>query len=169
MKIRYFLSLLALLCSGDIFSVWYRQETAIVYREVSPAESIATGMVGLGACVGMGIASIVKHKAKKRQFKEYQQAFKDMGYSREQAMIYAKMAMNNPEGLQAVVRSIDQEKLSLSKMAAEQKTVKMSHEQKMQEMSHEYKLKLLTYLVMLLASIIAVGTIFLCYRSRKNK
>ena len=169
MKTRHFLSFLVILCSVDIYSVWYRKETAVVYREISPTESLVTGIVGLGACIGMGIASVVQYKSNKRQLKEYQHVFRNMGYSKEQAMVYAKMAMSNPDGLQAVMRSIDQEKMVQSQILAQHANVKTFHDQKLQEMSHEYKLKLLTYLVMLLTSIIAVGAGFLFYRKRKNK
>lgn len=171
---------LILLCALQMCSlsmsarwVWYQPAPVVVYQEPSGAEVVAAGIVGLGC----GIAAIVDHQKKKQQHKEYIQTFKDMGYTAGQAKIYAKMAMNNPEGLQAVVRSIDQEKLVQQKLMAREAEIQKlhaqnvqvkqeSHEQKLQEMSHEYKLKLLTYLVLLLMTIIVFGVGFLLFRKK---
>lgn len=172
------------LCIVQFFSaalhadwIWYRPVPVIVHREPSVGEFVATSVVAAGACVGLGIAAIVEHRAQKRMFKEYIETFRDMGYSKHQAKIYAQLAMENPEGLQAVVRSIDQEKLLQAQIAAQHEMIKKSHhqklqdtkelhQQKLQEMSHEYTLKLMTYLVILLTTIIVAGLGLLWYRRR---
>ena len=154
-------------CSASIHSkwVWY-QPAPVLYREPSAGENLVTGVVTLGACVGVGIAAIVERRAKKKKFKEYIYTFRNMGYSKEQAQIYAQMAMNNPEGLQAVVRSIDQANSIQSCATVQHELANQTHSNKLEEMSHEYKLKLLTYLVTLLSSILLVGVGFLFYRKR---
>jgi|GEM_PF-1312831 len=171
---------LMLLCALQICSislsarwVWYQPAPVVVYQEPTVADAIVGGAFGIGC----GIAAIVHHQKEKKQYKEYIQTFRDMGYTTGQAKIYAKMAMNNPEGLRAVVRSIDQEKLVQTKVIARDAEIEKlhdqnlqvkqeSHDQKLQEMSHEYKLKLLTYLVLLLTTIIIFGIGFLLYRKR---
>lgn len=147
--------------------LWYEPTPVIVYREPSAGEAIATGIVGLGACLGLGVASIVKHKKQKQQLKEYVQTFQDMGYSAGQAKIYAKMAMQHPEGLKAVVDSIDQDKKLQTQILSQNHVMQNSHSQKMQEMSHEAQLKLMTYLVMMLSLVILAGLGFMLYRRRK--
>lgn len=146
---------------------WYEPTPVIVYREPSVGEAIATGILGLGACVGLGIASIVKHEKNKKQLKEYVRTFQDMGYNLGQAKIYAKMAMEHPEGLKAVVDSIDKDKQTQSKMLLQNHTLQQSHSQKMQEMSHATQLKLMTYLVMMLSMVILAGLGYALYRRKK--
>jgi hypothetical protein len=146
---------------------WYQPAPVVVYHEPSAGEAIVTGIVALGACIGLGAVAIAESRAQKRQFKEYVNIFKNMGYSREQSRIYAQMAMKNPEGLTAVMHSIDQEKLVQTQAIVQHRLMKESHSQKLQEMSHEHQLKLMTYLVMLLSAIILAGIGFALYRRRK--
>lgn len=178
-RIKLFGLFVLQLCSMSLNAgwCWYQPAPIVVCRQPSAGEAIATGVVAVGACIGLGIAAIVERRAKKRRFKEYIENFRDMGYTKEQARIYAQMAMENPEGLQAVVRSIDQEKLVQTQILAQHELMKKSHDQnlqdkkelhnqKLEQMSHEHKLRLLTYLVMLLTTIILLGGGFLLYRKR---
>jgi LPXTG-motif cell wall-anchored protein len=45
--------------------------------------------------------------------------------------------------------------------------LQQSHSQKMQEMSHEIQLKLMTYLVMMLSTVLLAGLGFVLYRRKK--
>lgn len=148
----------------------------IIVEKHQPAVA-ADAVVGLGACVGLGIAGIVQHCQKKKKFRDYVETFRDMGYTRERAKVYAQMAMNHPQGLEAVLQSIDQENAMKSEQIAEQKMQEekqlaqekmqdIQHQQKMEQMSHEHKLNLLTYLVMFLSGFIVFGVCFLLFRRK---
>ncbi len=144
---------------------------------VEKREPAADAVVGLGACFGLGIAGIVKHCQKKKKFRDYMETFRDMGYSRERAKVYAQMAMNHPQGLEAVLKSIDQEnavksqqiaeqKMQEKKQTAQEKMQEIQHEQKMEQMSHAHKLNLLTYVVIFLSGFIVFGLGFLLFRRK---
>ncbi len=159
------LSLIALPMQAKWF--WYEPRPVIVYHEPSAAEALATGILGIGTCVGLGVASLVTHQKNKKQFKDFVHTFQDMGYSSGQSKIYAKMAMQHPEGLKAVVDSIDKDKKLQTQILSQNHMLKNSHSQKMQEMSHEAQLKLMTYLVMMLSLVILAGLGFMLYRRKK--
>lgn len=179
-KKRLFLGLIALFQATAVVQArWYWYEPAptpvIIVEKREPA--VAEAVVGLGACLGLGIAGIVKHCQKKKKFRDYVETFKDMGYSRERAKIYAQMAMNNPQGLEAVLKSIDQENsikfkqiseqnMQEEKQHASEKMQEVKHQQKMQEMSHEHKLNLLTYVVLFLSGFIVFGLGLLLFRRK---
>jgi hypothetical protein len=156
---------------------WYEPAPARVIIVEQHQSTKADAVVGLGACLGLGIAGIVKHCQKKKKFRDYVETFRDMGYSRERAKVYAQMAMNNPQGLEAVLKSIDQEnamkseqiaeqKIEENKQLAQEKMQDVQHQQKMEQMSHEHKLNLLTYLVMFLSGFIVFGLGFLLFKRK---
>lgn len=147
---------------------WYEPAPVVVYRqEVSPVEAIVGGVVGAAACVGLGIKALVNFKSKKRKLEEYKQAFIGMGYSADQAKIYAEMALANPKGLEAVMQSIDQKNQVLSENQSQKTLLSESHQQKMQEMSHEFQLKLMTYFATFLMMIATLGVAIFLYRRKK--
>jgi hypothetical protein len=151
---------------------WYQPAPVVVY-EPSAAEAV----IGLGACLGLGIAGIVQHCQKKKKYREFVETFRDMGYTKERAKVYAQMAMNHPQGLEAVLKSIDQEnamkseqiaeqKIEENKQVAQEKMQNIQHQQKIEQMSHEHKLNLLTYIVMFLSGFIVLGLGFLLVRRK---
>ena len=157
---------------------WYWYEPApVVVVEHRYEPSPAAAVVGLGACIGLGIAGIVNHCQKKKKFRDFVETFRDMGYSRERAKVYAQMAMNNPEGLEAVLKSIDQEnamksqqlsdkRMQEEKQASVEKMQEVAHQQKMQEMSHEHTLNLLTYAILFLSGFVVFGLGLLLFRRK---
>ncbi|MBP9765233.1 hypothetical protein KBD08_02760 [Candidatus Babeliales bacterium] len=180
-RFKFILVCVLQVCSLSLHAgyFWYQPAPVVVYQQPSAAESIVTGVAALGVGIGCGVAAIVKHTAKKQKFKEYVETFRDMGYSKQQAKIYAQMALDNPEGLQAVLRSIDQKNLVQAQIVAQQEMMKSSHDQdlkvkkeahdqKMIEFSHEYKLKMLMFLVVFLSLIIFLGGLFLFYNKRSR-
>jgi len=138
---------------------------------------IADVAVNLGTSVGLGVAAIVKHRKKKKTFREYVETFRDMGYTKERAKIYAQMAINNPNGLEAVIQSIDQEnamksqqlaneKMQQDKQALEEKMQETQHHQKMEQIAHEHKLNLFTYIALFLSGFAMFGLGLLLFRRR---
>ncbi len=168
-KILKKLFLLSLFAVSSVQARWFWHEPApvVVYREPSVGDAILTGVIGVGTCLGLGIASLVKHSKKKRELREYVHIFKDMGYSSAQAKIYANMAMEHPEGVKSVIDSINYDKKNQTEMLQQKNILKQTHTQKIQEMSHETTLKLMTYLVMMLSLVILAGLGFALYRRKK--
>ncbi|MBI2344737.1 hypothetical protein HYV10_01540 [Candidatus Dependentiae bacterium] len=174
-KKNIFLILIALLQGSVALQArcYTYQPISVLVVEPSPV----TSSVEVGACLGLGIASIVNHCKKKKKFRDYVETFRDMGYSKERSKVYAQMAMNNPEGLEAVLRSIDQENAMKSQQLANQKmqdekqiaNTKMQefkHQQKMEQISHEHKLNLLTYIALFLSGFIIFGLGLLIFRRK---
>lgn len=101
-----------------------------------------------------------------------------MGYNKEHAKMYAKMAMNHQQGLAAVLKSIDQENVMKSQQLAEQRMQeeKQTAQEQMQEIQHQntieqiscrhHKLNLLTYIALFLFGFIAFGMELLFLRKR---
>ena len=156
-------TLLIITCITQVqaWSYFYSEPVVVVYPapvvyQQSAGEAVATGVLALGACVGLGVSAIVKHRAKKRKLREYSKMFQGMGYNQAQAKIYAQMAVETDGGFQAVVNHIEHKQESYREFNAQKKLMETSHQ-----------LQLWHYLVLMLA---AAGLGFLgllCFRRFK--
>ena len=142
----------------------YAQRTSVVV--VDRTDSVSDAIVGLGFCLGYGISGIVKHCKNKKQYRKYIQTFRDMGYTKERAEIYAKMAMNHTGGLDAVIKSIDDEQAMILNKTSEQKMQEIQHKQTMEQMAYQQKLNLLTNLIIFLSGVLVIGIGFLFFRRK---
>lgn len=176
-KKNVFLALVAIFQGTiNLQARWYNSTSVVVVEhryEPSPADAVA----GFGVCMGLGIAGIVEHCKKKKKHREFIETFRDMGYSKERAKVYAQMAMNNPGGLEAVIKSIDQENAMKSQQLADQRILEekqiaqkemqeVQHQQTIEQMSHQHKLNLLTYIALFLSGFVILGLGFLLFRKR---
>ncbi len=140
------------------YSVFYRPEPAVVVYHQAPIiyhhhepslGEMAAGFVG--ACAGFGLVSYFENRAQEKKFNKYCDMFQDLGYDRAQSKVYAKMAMDNPGGFQAVVKSIEREKESIrhinaqhdllqAQINAQTKLEELKHQQKLEKITHEHQL-----------------------------
>ena len=158
MKINPKRTLLALIALLSIttqvlpYPIFYRpaptvvvyHEPIVYHREPSLGE-FAAGVVG--ACAGVGLMSYFERRAYEKKQNQYREMFQDLGYDRAQAKVYAKMAIDNPGGFQAVVNSIQREKDTMRRINAEQDLMqrKIDAEQTLEQLKHQQKLEKITH------------------------
>ena len=140
------------------YSVFYRSEPAVVVYHHAPVVyhrhepslgEVAAGFVG--ACAGFGLVSYFENRAQERKFNKFCDMFQDLGYDRAQSKVYAKMAMDNPGGFHAVVKTIEREKESIrqinaqhdllqAQIDAQAKLEELKHHQSLEKLTHEHTL-----------------------------
>lgn len=127
--------------------VYHQPAPVVVYHETPPADAVVLGACAVGMGIGAGIAKLFTHSAEKRKFREYTEMFRNIGYSRSDAQIYAKLAVENPGGYEAVIKNIEREKELKFKRETEQKLAQLQirGEQELSQLKHEQKIKELTH------------------------
>lgn len=163
---------------------WYRPAPVAVYREPAPIvvyhETPASDAAVFGACaVGVGVGALLGGifggKSENRKFKEYTEMFKNLGYSRAEAQVYAQLAVENPGGYAAVVENIEREKelkykreteqkLMQQKIRGEQELMKLKHDQKVQQFQQEQLSKndfYQKFVLILMTIFLSLGSIFM--------
>ncbi|MCX5923747.1 MAG: hypothetical protein NTU89_04290 [Candidatus Dependentiae bacterium] len=152
-----FIALTALTAQVLPYSIFYRpaptvvvyHEPIIYHRHEPSFGECAAGFVG--ACAGFGLVSYFENRSREKKMNKYREMFQDLGYDRAQSKVYAKLAMDNPGGFQAVVQNIEREKESIrhinaqhdllqSQINAQQKLEELKHNQKLEKITHEHQL-----------------------------
>jgi len=161
---------------------WYRPAPVVVYHEPAPVvvyhEAPAPEAVVLGACafgVCAGLSGLFSGNSQKRKIREYTQMFRNLGYSRAEAEVYAKLAAENPGGYAAVVDNIEREKelkykreteqkLMQQQIRGQQELMKLKHEQKIEQKVQEQQTQNDSYqkiILILMIIFLSVGSVFM--------
>lgn len=130
------------------FWVWHQPAPVVVHHTPVVVDPVTVGVCAAGVGLFAGISGWMRGKAENRKFDQYKQMFKDLGYDSAQARVYAKLAMDNPGGFEAVVANIEKDKrlkyeretekqLRHQDAKAHKELTAMKHHQKLQQMSYE--------------------------------
>jgi hypothetical protein len=188
MKTNYFKYLLSiglftqiLVTPVQAFWVWHQpapvvvhHRPIIVHQAPVVVDPVAVGICAAGVGLFAGISGWMRGKAENRKFDQYKQMFKDLGYDNAQARVYAKLAMNNPGGFEAVVANIERDKrlkyeretekqLRHQDAKAQKELSQIKHHQKIEQMTYEKQSQKNTYeqtILVLLMMFLLLGIIF---------
>jgi hypothetical protein len=97
-----------------------------------------------GEALGKGLASLVQGvmeaKVREQETNKLINMFESLGYDRAQSKIYAKMALDNPNGFAGVVAHIEHQNIINSEFKKQEKLMQLKHKQDKEMLAYQKQL-----------------------------